>query len=480
MGSFPLSVKLKALNMAEKKHMSVVICGHVDSGKSTTTGRLLFELGGIPQREMDKLKEEAEKIGKGSFAFAFYMDTQKDERERGVTIKCTTKEFFTDNYHYSIIDAPGHRDFIKNMISGAAQADVGVLMVPADGNFVVAIQKGDHKAGEVQGQTRQHARLINLLGVKQLIVCVNKMDAEPAAGYKKERYDEIMNEMKLMLIKVGWPKQFVEKRVPVIPISGWCGDNLLEKSKNMAWWEGQKVKISKEKGCHLTTLKEALDIFVQPAKRDLELNMRLPLSGVYKIKGVGDGLTGRVEQGAVRPGEEVKFLPTHTDANSCTGKVFTVEMHHKRIEHGAAGDNIGMNVKALNKENMPRVGDVMIYKSDGTLSTSTNFSAQLQVLDIPGSIKAGYSPIGHVRCGRAACLVVQFNWRMGKDSANEKVEGAVELKTNDAAEVVFVPQQPLVVDTFANCEGLARIAFLDGNSAVMLGKVQATNLPKDW
>merc|ERR1712139_684083 len=267
MGSFPLSVKLKALNMAEKKHMSVVICGHVDSGKSTTTGRLLFELGGIPEREMQKLKEEAERLGKGSFAFAFYMDTQKDERERGVTIKCTTKEFFTDNYHYSVIDAPGHRDFIKNMISGAAQADVGVLMVPADGNFVVAIQKGDHKAGEVQGQTRQHARLINLLGVKQLIVCVNKMDAEPAAGYKKERYDEIMNEMKLMLIKVGWPKQFVEKRVPVIPISGWCGDNLLEKSKNMAWWEGQKVKISKEKGCHLTTLKEALDIFVQPAKR---------------------------------------------------------------------------------------------------------------------------------------------------------------------------------------------------------------------
>merc|ERR1711959_336823 len=245
-----------SLKMSEKTHMSVVICGHVDSGKSTTTGRLLFELGGVPEREMQKLKEEAEKLGKGSFAFAFYMDTQKDERERGVTIKCTTKEFFTDNYHYSVIDAPGHRDFIKNMISGAAQADVGVLMVPADGNFVVAIQKGDHKAGEVQGHTRQHARLINLLGVKQLIVCVNKMDAEPAACYKEARYNEIKDEMKSMLIKVGWPKQFVEKRVPVLPISGWNGDNLLEKSKNMAWWEGQKVKISKEKGCHLTTLKE--------------------------------------------------------------------------------------------------------------------------------------------------------------------------------------------------------------------------------
>merc|ERR1712139_688459 len=249
------------------------------------TGRLLFELGGIPQREMDKLKEEAEKIGKGSFAFAFYMDTQKDERERGVTIKCTTKEFFTDHYHYSVIDAPGHRDFIKNMISGATQADVGVLMVPADGNFVTAIQKGDHKLGEVQGQTRQHARLINLLGVKQLIICVNKMDSEPAACYKKDCYDEIMNEMKSMLIKVGWPKAFVEKRTPIIPISGWMGDNLLKK---------------------------ALNNFVQPAQRDEDKEMRLPLSGVYKIKGVGDVLTGRVEQGKVKPGEEVKFLPTHT------------------------------------------------------------------------------------------------------------------------------------------------------------------------
>merc|ERR1712110_750792 len=193
---------------SEKEHLSIVICGHVDSGKSTTTGRLIFELGGLPEREMTKLKEEAARLGKSSFAFAFYMDRQKEERERGVTISCTTKEFFTEKWHYTIIDAPGHRDFIKNMISGAAQADVAVLMVPADGNFITAIQKGNHKAGEIQGQTRQHARLINLLGVKQLICCVNKMDAEPTACYKKERYDEISGEMKLTLIKVGWPKPF--------------------------------------------------------------------------------------------------------------------------------------------------------------------------------------------------------------------------------------------------------------------------------
>merc|ERR1711935_511928 len=279
-------VSVHSLTMAaEKVHMSVVICGHVDSGKSTTTGRLLFELGGIEERTMTKLKEEAERLGKGSFAFAFYMDTQKDERERGVTIKCTTKELFTDLYHYSIIDAPGHRDFIKNMISGAAQADVAVLMVPADGNFTTAIQKGDHKAGQVQGQTRQHARLINLLGVKQLVVGVNKMDAPETAEYKEARFTEIADEMRSTLIKVGWPKPFVMNRTPVIPISGWHGDNLLNQSANMPWWKGQKVKISKEKQMTVTTLREALNDFVQPAKRDPEKSMRLPISGVYKIKG---------------------------------------------------------------------------------------------------------------------------------------------------------------------------------------------------
>merc|ERR1712199_33955 len=207
---------------------------------------------------------------------------------------------------------------------------------------------------------------------------------------------------------------------------------------------------------------------------------RLPVSGVYKIKGVGDVITGRVEQGAVKPGEEVIFLPTHTASTACPGKIFTVEMHHKKIEAGKSGDNIGMNVKNLNKENMPRVGDVMIYKSDDSLKTSENFEASVQVLDIPGSIKCGYSPIGHVRCGRAACRLVKITWSMGKATGGEKAEGGVELKTNDAAECVFVPQQPLVVDTFENCDGLSRIAFMDGNSAVMLGKVMSVNLPKDW
>jgi elongation factor 1-alpha len=464
--------------MAEgKEHLSIVICGHVDSGKSTTTGRLLFELGGIPERELEKLKAEAEALGKQSFAFAFYMDRQKEERERGVTISCTTKEFYTEKWHYTIIDAPGHRDFIKNMISGAAQADVALLMVPADGNFTTAIQKGDHKAGEVQGQTRQHARLINLLGVKQLLVGVNKMDCD-VAKYSKDRYEEIGNEMKSMLVKVGWKKDFVAQSVPVLPISGWMGDNLIAKSTNMSWWTGVDVLKGKEK-MHVHTLLDALNDFVDKPERKVDAPMRLPISGIYKIKGVGDVLAGRVEQGVVKPNEEVIFMPTHTSSNPCTGKVFTVEMHHKRVEAANPGDNVGMNIKGLDKLNMPHTGDVMVYKSDTTLKAVADFTAQIQTLDIPGELKVGYSPIGFVRCGRAASRMTEIKWKMGKETGGKKMEAPHSLKSNEVAEVVFAPQQPLVVDSFKNCEGLSRIAFLDGNSAVMLGKVTTTTPKTD-
>lgn len=454
----------------KKQHLSIVICGHVDSGKSTTTGRLIFELGGIPEREMQKLREEATALGKSSFAFAFYMDRAKEERERGVTIQCTTKEFFTENYHYTIIDAPGHRDFIKNMISGAAQADVAMIMVPADGNFTTAVQKGSVKDGEVQGQTRAHARLINLLGVKQIIIGVNKMDSD-TAGYSEERFKEVADEMKDMLVKVGWKADYVQGNVPVIPISGWQGDNLIAPSANMPWWKGQDVKVG-DKTVHVHTVLDCLNNYVQVPERKVNANLRVPISGIYKIKGVGDVITGRIEQGVLKPGEEVVFLPTHTTANPCVGKIFSVEMHHKRVEQALPGDNVGMNVKNLEKNNMPRTGDVMILKSDATLQPAKDFTAQIQTLDtIPNEIKVGYSPIGYVRCGHAACKITKINWKVGKETGGKKVEDPVSLKANEMAEVVFEPCKPLVVDSFQSCEGLSRIAFLEGNGAVMLGKI---------
>jgi len=456
--------------MSGKTHLSIVVCGHVDAGKSTTTGRLIFELGGISERDLVKLKAEAEALGKASFAFAFYMDKSKEERARGVTIACTTKEFYTERYHYTIIDAPGHRDFIKNMISGASQADVALLMVPADGNFTAAIAKGNHKQGVVQGQTRQHARLINLLGVKQLIVGVNKMDCD-VAKYSKERYTEVADEMTNMLAKVGWKKAFIANRTPVLPISGWIGDNLLKKSDKMPWWKGCDIKLSKTKTIHVDTLLDALNNMVQAPKRVQGEPLRMPVNGVYKIKGVGDVITGRVEQGFVEPGNETVFLPTHTSSKPCGGKVFTVEMHHKSVPNAGPGDNVGLNMKGLDKINMPRVGDVMILKSDTGLKANKSFTAQVQVLDHPGQLKKGYSPIAFIRTGRSACKISDIVWKIGKETGGKKAPGPSFLKANEMGEVTFEPQQPFVADSFKACEGLGRVAIMEGATVVMLGKI---------
>jgi elongation factor 1-alpha len=415
---------------------------------------------------MIKLKEEADRLGKGSFAFAFYMDRQKEERERGVTISCTTKEFFTPSKHYTVIDAPGHRDFIKNMITGASQADVALLMVPADGNFTAAIAKGNHKTGEVQGQTRQHAVLINLLGVKQVIVGVNKMDCDVAA-YGEPRYKEIRDEMQHLLLKGGYKKEQVEKEIPVIPLSGWIGDNLIKYSDKMPWWKGVDIQVEKDT-VHIKTLLDALDQMVRIPPRPKDKPMRMPLSGIFKIKGIGDVLTGRVEQGTVKPGDEVVFLPTHTSSTACQGKVFSVEMHHKSVESAGPGDNVGLSIKGLDKANMPRVGDVMVLKTDGSIGRCKNFVAQVQVMSPPNELKPGYCPIAFIRTGRSACKMTTIDWKVGKETGGSKAENPPSLKANEMAQVTFEPQAPFVVDTFKACEGLGRVALMEGNSVIMV------------
>ena len=279
-----------------------------------------------------------------------------------------------------------------------------------------------------------------------------------------------MNEMKNMLGKVGWKKDFLESGVPYMPISGWMGDNLIKKSDKMSWWNGNDVKVEGET-IHVDTLLHCLNDMCRVPKRPTDAPMRVPISGIYKIKGVGDVLAGRVEQGVVKPNEEVIFLPTHTLANPCTGKVFSVEMHHKRADLANPGDNVGLNIKGLDKQNFPHSGDVMVLKKDTTLPPIKSFNGQIQVLDIPGEIKIGYSPIGFVRCGRAACRITKIVWKMGKETGGKKMEDPHALKSNEMAECTFEPQQPLVADTFKNCEGLSRVAFMDGNGVVMLGKV---------
>jgi len=454
-----------------KKHLGLVVVGHVDAGKSTTTGHLMFELGGINERDMVKLRAEAEAQGKGSFAFAFFMDKSKDERARGVTIACTTKEFFTDRYHYTIIDAPGHRDFIKNMISGASQADVALLMVPANkGGFETSIQKGNHKKGEVQGQTRQHARLLHLLGVEQVICGINKMD-DKSVGYKQDRYKEIKSEVSKMLTKIG----FKTKKIPFIPMSGWQGDNLTTKTENMDWYKGFKVK-PKKKEIEGWTLLDALNDVVSCPKRPKKKPFRMPVSGVYKIKGVGDVITGRIEQGQLTPNTMVQFAPTNVD-----GKAFSIEMHHKTVPKAGPGDNVGVNVKGLDKDNMPKVGDVMFIQNedgdDSPPAAADTFRAAVFVQDHPGQLRCsvqgrgGFTPSIHVRTAKAPCQMLEILWKRGKSTNNVKIESPLYIEAGDEAEVVFKPKMPLCVDAYDTCKPLGRMAAMDSNSLIMLGRV---------
>jgi elongation factor 1-alpha len=451
--------------MTDKQHISLVVCGHVDAGKSTTTGHLIFKLGGISEREMQKLQAEADQQGKSSFAFAYYMDKDKAERERGVTINCTTKEFFTDSYHYTIVDAPGHRDYVKNMITGAGCADVALLLVPAEmGGFETAIAKGDHKTGEIQGQTRQHARLLGLLGIEKLIVGVNKMDS---CDWSEKRFNEIKEEMTKMISVAG----FKPKQVAFIPYSGFHGENLVNRTDKMPWYKGWKANLNKDTVIEGFTLYDALEKLVRPPKRKPDAPLRIPINGIYKIKGVGDVITGRVEQGTVNNGDVVRVAPSGVE----NLKVFSIEMHHKTWASAKPGDNVGMNIKGLDKNNMPKVGQVISLQKDTLLEPVDNFVVQVVVQEHPGQLKPGFSPCVHVRTAKSACKMTKIIWKQSKKTGDQKLENPDFLERGETAEIEFSPQQPLYLEAFDKCEGLGRIAVMDSNSLVMLGKVISVN-----
>lgn len=272
----------------EKIHINIVVIGHVDSGKSTTTGHLIYKCGGIDKRTIEKFEKEAQEMGKGSFKYAWVLDKLKAERERGITIDIALWKFETAKYYVTIIDAPGHRDFIKNMITGTSQADCAVLIVAAGtGEFEAGISKN--------GQTREHALLAFTLGVKQLIVGVNKMDStEPP--YSETRYEEIKKEVSSYIKKIGYNPA----AVAFVPISGWHGDNMLEPSEKMPWFKGWSVE-RKEGKTEGKCLIDALDA-IMPPQRPTDKPLRLPLQDVYKIGGIGTVPVGRVETGILKPG----------------------------------------------------------------------------------------------------------------------------------------------------------------------------------
>jgi elongation factor 1-alpha len=421
-----------------KTHVNLVVIGHVDSGKSTSTGHLIYKCGGIDERTIEKFEKEAALIGKSSFKYAWVLDKLKAERERGITIDIALWKFESQKYSFTIIDAPGHRDFIKNMITGTSQADVAIL--------VIAAGSGEFEAGfGKEGQTREHALLAYTMGIKQVIVAINKMDA---INFSEERFLEIKKEVVDYLKKIG----FQEKNINTVGYSGFEGDNLITRSDRMPWFKGD-------------TLLEALDK-VDPPVRPVEKPLRLPLQDVYKITGVGTVPVGRVETGVLKPTMLVTFAPA-----GLTTECKTVEMHHTQMEEAIPGDNVGFNVKNVGVKDVRRgyvVGDA---KNDPPKET-VSFKAQVIVLNHPNKIQAGYCPVLDCHTSHIACkfekLVSKIDRRTGKEMEAEPKE----IKNQEAAIVLLVPQKGMVVETFAEYPPLGRFAVRDMKQTVAVGVIK--------
>jgi elongation factor 1-alpha len=430
----------------EKNHINLVVIGHVDSGKSTSTGHLIYKCGGIDKRTIEKFEKEAQEMGKGSFKYAWVLDKLKAERERGITIDIALWKFTTNKYEFTIIDAPGHRDFIKNMITGTSQADVAVL--------VVAAGKGEFEAGiDNNGQTREHALLAFTLGVKQMIVAVNKMDSD-SVNWSEERFKEIVDATTQFLKRIGWKTEVI----PFVPLSGWTGDNMLESSSNMPWYKGP-------------TLLGALDAVEEP-ERPSSLPLRIPLQDVYKIGGIGTVPVGRVETGVIKPGMVVTFAPV-----GLTTEVKSIEMHHEQVPEAAPGDNIGFNVKNVSVKEIRRgfvAGDT---KNDPPTGVD-DFLAQVIILNHPGEIHAGYAPVLDCHTAHIACKFAELLQKIDKRNGKVLEEAPKCVKKGDAVMATLVPSKPLCVEGFKEYPPLGRFAVRDMRQTVAVGVIKSVNKTK--
>ncbi len=414
--------------MADKKpHMNLVTIGHVDAGKSTLVGRLLWDTGNVPEQEMKKIEEKAKELKKESFKFAFLMDTVKEERERGVTIDIMHKRFDTPKYYYTIIDAPGHRDFVKNMITGASQADAAILVIAG-------------KSG-VESQTKEHVFLIKTLGLKQLIIAVNKMDD---LKYDEAAFNKIKEDVSKLLMSVG----FKPDTVPFIPLSAWVGDNIAKKSENTPWYKGP-------------TLLEALDDFTVPEK-PTDKPLRLPVQDSYTITGVGTVPVGRVESGIIKPNDKIIFMPSGKIAD-----VKSVEMHHEQMPQAIAGDNIGFNVRGLGKDDVGR-GDVAGHVSHPP-TVAEEFTAQIIVLQHPSVITKGYTPVFHVHTAHVACQIIEIVKKINPSTGETVAENPDYIKAGDAAVIRCKPKTPLVIEKQTDFPQLAKFAMRDMGQTIAAG-----------
>ena len=398
-----------------KPHVNIGTIGHVDHGKSTLVGHLLLKAGAIAEQQLDD----------GENKFRFVMDKLGEERERGVTIDLAHQKFSTKKYDYTVVDCPGHRDFVKNMITGASQADAGVLVVAADDG--------------VMPQTKEHVFLSKTLGINQLIVAINKIDL---VDYDEAKFNELKDEVSALIKTVG----FNPADVPFIPVSAFEGDNIKDASPNTSWYKGD-------------TLMQALDNLAAPEK-PVSLPLRIPIQDVYSITGVGTVPVGRVETGVMKKGENVIFEPA-------SGEVKSIEMHHETFETAEPGDNIGFNVRGVGKNDIRR-GDVAGHVDDAP-AVAKEFDAQIVVLQHPGVITVGYTPVFHCHTSQVACTFLELTAKLDPATGQVAEENPDFLKTGNAAFVKVKPTKPMVIENAKKIPQMGRFAIRDMGQTVAAG-----------
>jgi len=419
--------------------MNLVIIGHIDNGKSTLTGHILVATGSVSDREYRELEKTAKDMDKESFKFAFFMDRLAEERKRGITIDLAFKKFETEKYYFTIIDAPGHADFVKNMITGASQADAAVLVFSSkEGEFETAV--GDN------GQGREHAFLAKTLGVKQLIVAFNKMDTH---NYSESRFKECKEEATKLLKIVGYN---TDKDVQFIPVSAFCGDNIVQKLK-LDWFKGP-------------TLIEALNSLKLPEKPTSK-PLRIPVQDVYKIKGAGVVPVGRIETGIMKVGQMAHVAPT-----DFVGEIRSIEMHHEALQEALPGDNVGFNVRNLDMKNIYRGAVIAEDKARcAVVNTTGTFTAQVIVIWHPTAVAAGYTPVVHSHTAQIACKLTEIDKKMDPKTGQVTEDKPQFLKKGEAGIIKMQPIKKFPLEKFKEFPELGRVAVLDMGRTVAVGVV---------
>ena len=424
--------------MSQKKpHLNLIVIGHIDHGKSTLMGRLLYEIGAVDPRLIQQYEEEAKKLGKETFKYAWVLDRLKEERERGITIDLGFYKFETQKYFFTLIDAPGHRDFVKNMITGASQADVALLVVSA--------KEGEFEAGiSPAGQTREHAFLARTMGIEQIMVAVNKMDT---VNYSQQRYEEIKTQLSRLLRMVGYKPE----EVLFIPTSAWEGVNVSKRSPDkLPWYNGP-------------CLYEAFDYFKEPP-RPIDKPLRIPIQDVYSIKGVGTVPVGRVETGVLRVGDRVIINPP-----KLIGEVKSIETHHTPLQEAIPGDNIGFNVKGIERSQIRR-GDVAGHP-DNPPTVADEFVGRIFVIYHPTAIAAGYTPVLHIHTATVPVTFAELIHKLDPRTGAVQEEKPQYIKQGDSAVVRFKPRKPVVVEKFSEIPQLGRFAIRDSGRTIAAGVV---------